>query len=94
MSKLPETPPARPIAREGLSSVEWLCPACGSPYWGNSGAWGVCHGSQYGRGPCKFRWPRDLDWMYFRRRVDGSEFTSPAEYDAQIGPAPSERGVA
>jgi len=32
--------------------------------------------------------------MYFRRRADGSQFASPAEFDAQIGPAGGERGLA
>jgi hypothetical protein len=93
-TKLAENPPRRPIALEGLSSVEWICPACGSPYWGTSGAWRICRGTQYGFGHCRFKSPVDLDWMYFRRRADASVFTSPAEYEKQIGPASEDRGVA
>jgi len=94
MPKLAETAPGRPAsARSGLASVEWICPACGSPYWGSSGAWGQCNGPYHGGPHCKFKWPRDLDWMYFVRRADGSKFVSPAEYESTIGPQQT-RGVA
>ncbi len=93
MSKLAEKSASRPIALTGLRSVEMICPCCGSPYWGSSGAWGTCNGSQYGFGPCKFKWPRELDWMYFRRRSDGGKFLTPDAFDRAIGPD-QERGVA
>lgn len=79
-----EGPPSR-ISLTGFGAVFFRCPTCQGNHWGTTGAWGHCN-----RPGCRFRWPRELDWLYFRRALDGGTFLSPAQFDDLI----NERGQA
>jgi hypothetical protein len=90
MSKLAEKPAAGPVpATRGFSAIEFICPNCGSPFWGTESAKdgqkiGRCNGGQYGYGDCRTVWNRSNDWLMFRR-VDGRSFATADEYEATIG---------
>lgn len=93
MTKLASSALASAIPTRGLDAVEFICPRCSGKRWGTytrlcnssypSGSiepLGICRTPR-----CSFTWPRDLDWLWFHRKVDGAPFTSPESLEIVIG---------